>query len=101
MESERGGVAWARSAVGSRSLAGARWSRSLSGHPPCLKPSRTWGCYRRLDRDAGGRDEVAGRDGGDHGRSGRWGIVTLTSVGPFEPAFEHAVSIMQPFGRAS
>src|SRR5271155_1343331 len=41
---------------------------------PCrcaVRPSRTWGCYGRPGRGAGGQDEVAGRDGGDQGGWGR------------------------------
>ncbi len=41
------------------------WLRSKTPEP--AKPSRTWGCYGRPGRGTGGRDEVAGRDGGDQG----------------------------------
>jgi hypothetical protein len=39
-----------------------------------VRPSRTWGCYGRPCRGAGGQDEVAGRDGGDRRRSRSWPI---------------------------
>ena len=35
------------------------------------RPSGTWGCYGRPGRGTGGRDEVAGRDGGDQSGWGR------------------------------